>query len=99
MTGEAAPAAHLVEDPAVLATLVTLYSAGFGAGIASAKLNYEMAAGVPYEAARRHADTMFADWNTEFYRDPAIREAFELAVRAHLTRTRHEPFEFEVAPL
>ena len=98
MTGEAAPAAHLVEDPAVLATLVTLYSAGYGSGIATATLNYELSAGVPYEAARRHADAMFADWAAEFYRDPAIREAFEQAVRAHLANTRHEPFEFGVAP-
>ncbi len=98
MTAKAAPAAHLVDDPAVLAALVTLYSAGYGSGTATATLNYEMAAGVPYEAARRHADAMFADWTAEFYRDPAIREAFEATVRAHLTDTPHEPFELQVAP-
>lgn len=30
--------------------------------------------------------------------DPAIRAAFEQAVLAHLTRTKHEPFELQVAP-
>ncbi len=98
MTGEAAAAAHLVEDAAVLIELVELYSAGYGSGIATATLNYEMACGVPYEAARRHADAMFADWRHEFYRDPVIRAEFERAVRAHLTRTQHEPFEIQVAP-
>lgn len=98
MTAKAAPAAHLVEDPDILAALVTLYSVGYGSGIAAVVLNFDMSTGVPDEAARRHADAMFADWTAEFYRDPAIRAALEQAVLAHLTRTKHEPFELQVAP-
>ena len=74
------------------------YSVGYGSGIAPATLNFEMSTGVPDEAARRRADAIFADWTAEFYRDPAIRAALEQAVLAHLTRTKHEPFELQVAP-
>lgn len=98
MTGEAAAAAHLVEDAAVLIELVELYSTAYGSGLATATLLYEMASGVPHEAARRHAEAMCADWQHEFYRDPVIRAELERAVRAHLTCTPHEPFEIQVAP-